>query len=211
MIEGRIPIHWCWIQGAGELPERYRENLEAWHAILPEDFVLVGWDHRSGSAAFPAYAENADAMSHHAMRADVILLHAQVHLGGLVIGTDMRPNQAAPLFQRMRRGRGFLVRDRRGHFYNGMSFSPEPWDPRFVEILQHILMTPELFSRAYVPDVTGPLRWSSILKEIDHGLDILPDDEAWTRSYWEPEGTRPHGWVDPGFAASHEKFLNPTR
>ncbi|BCU77659.1 hypothetical protein [Luteolibacter sp. LG18] len=209
MIDGRIPIHWCWVQGAEVLPETFRKNLAAWRAILPEDFVLVGWDHRSGSAAFPFYAEHADRMSHPAMRADLILLHAQVHLGGLVIGTDMRPNRGAPLFERMRRGSGFLVKDRRGHFYNGMSYAPRPWEPPFAEILQQILMAPERFTEPYVPGATGPMRWTSILGGMDHGLDVLSETDVWTRSYWESAGARPDAWVDPGFAASHDESLNP--
>jgi len=200
-----IPIHYCWVQGIGELPAAHRENLRRWQELLPPDFVLMGWDDAEIRAASPFYAAHADAMSHHAMRADVTLLHAQIHHGGLVIGTDMAPNNPAGLFDLMRRSEGFLIRDRNDCVYNGMSFAGSPGHPVFHEIAAAIRSTPGRFVESLVPYVTGPMRWTQVLRHMDHGLGIVCETEAWTRSYWESSSNRPHAWVDPGFAASHAR------
>lgn len=203
MTDPKIPIHYCWVQGQDALPEAYRENLAEWLRVLPPGFELVAWDDVRGKAEFPFYARFSDFMTHAAMQADVILLSAQVRFGGLVIGTDMRPNQAEGLFEIMERSSGFVIHDVSGAVYNGMSFAAEPWDRRFQQILACIESDPSRFADRQVPNATGPLRWSAILRDMDHGLDLISDRRAWTRSYWDKQTTRPDAWVDPGFAASH--------
>lgn len=200
-----IPIHYCWVQGVDELPAAYQENLRRWQELLPADFILTGWDDAKARAVSPFYAAHADAMSHHAMRADVILLHAQLHHGGLVIGTDMAPNNPGGLFDLMRRSEGFLIRDRNHAVYNGLSFAGTPGHPVFRELAATIRSTPWRFRETIVPYVTGPMRWTHILQHMDHGLDIICETEAWTRSYWECSNSCPQAWVDPGFAASHAR------
>jgi hypothetical protein len=196
-------IHYCWVQGLHALPAAYRDNIAAWESCLPEGFSLRGWDHNEACLHFPFYARHASEMSHHAMRADITLLCAQVAFGGLAIGTDMRPNRPEGLFRMMLREKSFIVRGMDEYFYNGMSFANGPQDLRFIHIFNAIQGITPLFSERQVPAVTGPLRWTAILDHMDHGLEVVSENDAWTRSYWETTTSRPYAWVDPGFAASH--------
>ena len=205
-----IPVHYCWVQGVEALPAAYQKNIEAWAKALGSGFRLMGWDDSLACQEFDFYARHHHLMAEPAKKADVILLSAQVRYGGLVIGTDMSPMEPRGLISAIRGNQSFVVPDLLGEVYNGGSFASQPQDPRFRQILSRIEAEPDHFSNPQVPSATGPLRWTQILSTMDHGLRLVPDSIAWTRSYWEPETTRPKAWMDPGFAASHSLPPSPS-
>lgn len=203
LAHGSKLVHQVWVQGESELPADYARNRREWAAVLPPGWRMVLWDEAKARAEWPDYAAVADKCSHHAMRCDLILARAQRDFGGLAMGTDVRPLQAAALFAFVAATPAFIVANVPGKSAsNGVSWFSAPGHPFISEVCRFQLRDIAELANRNVWAVTGPGAWFSVFKSKLWNLATVSDRFAYTRLYNETGVTNPDAWVDAGYAGS---------
>lgn len=205
MMERSRILHQVWVQGGASLPENYQRNRELWRAALPDGWTMMLWDDAMARARWSDYAAVADQCYHHATRADLILARCSRDFGGLNVGTDSVPANAADMLHFIESNETALVlTSHRDELSNGLVWSARPGHPFFACVCLHQLrQNAKHVANKNVPWATGPGCYYQAFRAHSWDLNLVTLKRGFTHDWADKTRTRNGAaWVDPGYAAS---------
>lgn len=197
-------LHQFWAQGEDKLPQEYIENRERWKACLPAGWEMKLWTDESARAQWPDYAQVSDQCYHHATRCDLTLVRAVRDFGGLAMGTDVIPHNAAKMFKFIDAVDNFVVLNIKGQSCsNGLFFFREPLHEFLCVLARHQLRHPLQVGKANIHHSVGSGCWFHVARRYMFRLTFVTDAVAYThvRSAM-PNRINLKAFVNPTYAGS---------
>lgn len=192
-------IHFAWIQGEENLPDKYRENIRQWKLAFPE-FEIKIWDDVSARKQWKDYNKYSDQCYHHATRADMIRARAIRDFGGMALDTDASPMNTVDLRKHMELNAFVVINGKYVGISNCLQWSAEPQHPfwRRVAAVQ-IRDGGATLGNKTVNNATGPLCYERVFKSKHWDLTLVTAFKAYKNGYQKNSWNNPNAFMDAGF------------
>jgi hypothetical protein len=194
-----MKAHMYWMQGWNNAPPRALRGLEAWKSA---GFDVMCWDDETVKINWNKHIPAA-------MRADIVIAHAQYKFGGLAAGPDTLPLDVDSLktsIDFLPEGVGQIIWQSKASWptssrpYNDLSYFPK--GNKFIGAVSaqnKEVLKIDFTSTPKPINYTGPNSWAKLLKEYAQYVNVICGSKAFLKEPRVKEQSQV-AWFDPGLA-----------